>query len=275
LKEGLRSIQVKLDACMTLWLGFTRLALSTSAIAVTLLETMQADESEGDAAPQSSSTYPAGCTPIPPRMKDENVVKHTEASRFIAISLPNEHGVHPGFMLNPAKAVDPTTGHNYTTRWLEHSLLWRWSQENPEQAMAYKELLRCFGTEAIAQITHRYDGNFTDVERLNVETMLCAKDFSAIFYTAPVTDIELKISMREYVKQLAHELGHPCDEDGYDALKLGQCSEFALKVALAYFTGEYQCTDFSKDGCRHCKQEGHIPTPEEAKERSEDSKPGV
>jgi hypothetical protein len=183
-QKGVRSTQVRLDAGALFWFGHNRIALLNGDAAGKLWENVSEKQGYGqklehpceDDEPPKTSNFAAGCPPLLPRMKDENVVKNTAEGRFIKITLANPAGVHPGSMLTPLQAYDESSQREYNTLKVagivEHSLAWNWNDEHPEQAIGTQDSLRSIGLQAIAEITHRYDGRFTDVERLNVETLL-------------------------------------------------------------------------------------------------------
>jgi hypothetical protein len=108
-------------------------------------------------------------------MKDSNVVAHTKEERFIRIQLPNSRCLHPGIVLTPESAFDDSTERAYTalrvSGIVSHSLLHNWNDANQHQAVALGDLLRAVGSEAIAQITYRFDNRFTDVEMVKCRTV--------------------------------------------------------------------------------------------------------
>jgi hypothetical protein len=94
-------------------------------------------------------------------------------------------------MLTPEPAFSEPTDRAYTalrvSGIVSHSLAHNWNKANPGEAIAIRDLLRSIGSEAIAEITHRYDNQFTDMERLNVEHLLCSANFDATFRTKAVS----------------------------------------------------------------------------------------
>jgi hypothetical protein len=93
IRRGIRSCYIELDRGLRVWIGHNRIALTKDADDTPSIDELRRDESkvrsEDEEQPPKDSRLAHGYDPIPPRVKDSNVVSHTKEERFIRIQLSN------------------------------------------------------------------------------------------------------------------------------------------------------------------------------------------
>ena len=125
-------------------------------------------------APQENrSAYPQGFEPVPARMCDVNVVTNKQNPRFVTVSWSSKEQEHCGIMLEANKDRDPSSGRVYYGLTIvgisRGSIAEQWNNENVDRALAVGDQVRNLAHIAVAQATHRAVGQFTDVERFNID----------------------------------------------------------------------------------------------------------
>jgi hypothetical protein len=80
-KKGKESCYVELDRGLRIWFGYNRLTLPRTGTDLDADVPMVAEEE------QQTSCLAHVCEPLPPRMKDDEVIANTKEERFIRIQL--------------------------------------------------------------------------------------------------------------------------------------------------------------------------------------------
>ena len=182
-RKGLKCCYVQFDGGMRVWFGYNRLALNGFGAEVLQALAATAKPVEPDEVRKPNLAH--GCEPLPPRMKDAEVVAHTAEERFIRIQLDNPREVPPGIIVTPESAFSDSTERAYTALRISgivpYSLIHIWNNKYPHNALAIGDLIREVGGKAIAQLTASKTNKFEDIEKMNVEQHLCSPTLDAVF----------------------------------------------------------------------------------------------